>query len=224
MAGLKAAGEQRRRFEEALMEIGGEQVVPEWVSVGNTSGVDLVEGLEDLLSWVARLAGGYRKVMVRTGLGLYGYRSPLESGTGLPLGSLSSRLDGELRPVMTWKAKVIGVEDVPEGAAVGYNGTFVAERPMRLALVSAGYADGFRRELSSTNAKPGGWVMLRGRRAAVVGRVSMNLTSVDVTGIADVRVGDDAVLLGEGVSAVDHAHLAGTISYEILCGVRAGER
>ena len=59
-----------------------------------------------------------------------------------------------LWPVMTLKAKVIGVEDVPAGVEVGYNGTYVTERPMRLALVSAGYADGFRRELSSTNERP----------------------------------------------------------------------
>ena len=75
--------------------------------------------------------------------------------------------------------------------------------------------------LSSTNAAPGGWVMLRGQRAAMVGRVSMNLTMVDVSGIADVEVGDEVVVLGDGVTADDHARLAGTIAYEILCGVRA---
>ena len=62
--------------------------------------------------------------------------------------------------------------------------------------------------------------MIRGKRAAIVGRVSMNLTTVDVSGIADAAEGDEAVLLGEGVSADDHARLAETIAYEILCGVR----
>ena len=95
---------------------------------------------------------------------------------------------------------------------------------MRLALVAAGYADGLRRELSSTNAKAGGWVMVHGQRAPIVGRVSMNLTSVDVTGIDGVRLGDDAVLLGDGITADDHARIAGTIAYEILCGVRGVER
>jgi alanine racemase len=161
-------------------------------------------------------------LMVRPGLGLYGYRLPLEVEAGAAV-TAGSRLDGLLQPVMTWKAKVIGVEEVPAGVAVGYNGTFVTERPMRLALVAAGYADGLRRELSSTNAKAGGWVMLRGRRAPMVGRISMNLTTVDVTGIEGVVVGDDAVLLGDGVTAQDHARLAGTICYEILCGVRAAE-
>ena len=208
---------QRRAFEMALGDFGAEEVVPEWVSVGNTSGIDLVEGPEDLRAWVGRVAGSIQaKVMMRAGLGLYGYCLPLEAA--------GSRLDKELQRVMTWKAKVIGVEDVPAGVAVGYNGTFVTERPMRLALVAAGYADGLRRELSSTNAKAGGWVMVHSQRAPIVGRVSMNLTSVDVTGIDGVRPGDDAVLLGDGITADDHARIAGTIAYEILCGVRGVER
>ena len=219
VAGSVQSLRQREMFEIALLEIGEAGVMPAWVSVGNTSGVDLVEGPEDLIAWASRLAGGIgARVMVRAGLGLYGYNLPLEPRPGSH--AAASRLDKELLPVMTWKAKVIGVEDVPAGVAVGYNGTFVAERPMRLALVAAGYADGFRRELSSTNKRAGGWVMLRGKRANVVGRVSMNLTSVDVTGIVGVVVGDDAVLLGDGITADDHARVAETIAYEILCGVR----
>jgi alanine racemase len=113
------------------------------------------------------------------------------------------------------------------GETVGYNATFTVPGPMRLALLPVGYADGLRRELSGTNAKPGGWVMIGGRdgkhkRAAIVGRVSMNLTSVDVTGIEGVQAGDEVVLLGDRVTADDHARLAGTIAYEILCGVREG--
>jgi alanine racemase len=123
---------------------------------------------------------------------------------------------------MTWKTRVLDVREVAAGETVGYNATFTAPGPMRLALLPVGYADGLRRELSSTNAKPGGWAMVRGGRAGIVGRVSMNLTMVDVTGIDGVRVGDEVVLLGDGVTADDHARIAGTISYEILCGVRAG--
>jgi alanine racemase len=94
----------------------------------------------------------------------------------------------------------------------------VAEVPMRLALLPVGYADGFRREASSGVGD--GWVMIAGRKARVVGRVSMNLTTVDVTGM-EVAVGDEVVLLGEGVSAEDHARWCRTIAYEILCGVKA---
>jgi alanine racemase len=89
---------------------------------------------------------------------------------------------------------------------------------MRLALLPVGYADGFRREASSGVGD--GWVMIAGKKAVVVGRVSMNLMTVDVTG-SGVEVGDEVVLLGEGVTADDHAAWCGTIAYEILCGVRA---
>jgi alanine racemase len=220
VVGSKQSEEQRERFERALIQIHVATVMPMWVHVGNTSGIDLEEGPESLSAWVKRLAGWMAKPMMRAGLGLYGYSLPLEpSGMGGV-----SKLQSGLRPVMTWKAKVIGLEDVAAGAMVGYNGTFAVERPMRLALLSVGYADGLRRELSSTNERAGGWVMLRGKKAPIVGRVSMNLTSVDVTGIEGVVLGDDAVVLGDGVTAEDHARIAGTIAYEILCGVRGVER
>jgi alanine racemase len=125
---------------------------------------------------------------------------------------------------MSWKTRVIGLRDVRAGDTVGYNAIFTAERPMRLALLPIGYADGVRRELSGSNARAGGWAMVKGRRAAIVGRVSMNLTVVDVTEIAGVAVGDEAVVLGDGVTADDHARLAQTIAYEIVCGVRAASR
>jgi alanine racemase len=101
---------------------------------------------------------------------------------------------------------------------VGYGATFLAARPMRLALLPVGYADGFRREASWGIGD--GWVMIDGKHAPVIGRVSMNLMTVDVTEM-EVSVGDEVVLLGDGVSAADHACWCGTIPYEILCGVRA---
>jgi alanine racemase len=220
VAGSEQTRHQRRQFEVALDEVKATGSAPEWLNVGNTSGVDLVGGAEDVMAWVERLAGEMgARAMTRSGLGLYGYSLGIEGDT-----AARSRLAGRLQPVMIWKAKVIGVEDLPAGAAVGYNGIFVTQRPMRLGLVAAGYADGLRRDLSSSNDRAGGWVMVRGQRAAIVGRVSMSLTTVDVSGIEGVRVGDEVVLLGEGVSAEDHARICGTISYEILCGVRAAGR
>jgi alanine racemase len=220
VAGSEQTVAQRREFEAALRQVRAAGGQPQWISVGNTSGVDLAEGSDDLMVWDVRLAQEMgTRALTRSGLGLYGYSLAIEGNT-----AARSRLAGRLQPVMTWKAKVIGVEDIPPGAAVGYNGIYVAQQPMRLALVAAGYADGMRRELSSSNERAGGWVMVRGQRAAIVGRVSMNLTTVDVSGIAGVQVGDDAVLLGEGVSAEDHARICGTIPYEILCGVRAAVR
>jgi alanine racemase len=125
---------------------------------------------------------------------------------------------------MTWKTRVTDVREVAAGETVGYNALFTARSPMLVALLPVGYSDGLRRGLSSTNAQPGGWVMIGGRggssqRANILGRVSMNLTTVDVTGIDGVRVGDEVVVLGDGVTADDHARIAGTISYEILCGI-----
>jgi alanine racemase len=125
---------------------------------------------------------------------------------------------------MTWKTSVIGLREVQPGATVGYNGTFIAQHAMRLALLPIGYADGLRRELSSTTQHEGGWAIIHGHRAPIIGRVSMNLTIVDVTGISAVAVGDEAVILGEGITADDHARIAQTIPYEILCGVRSAPR
>ena len=162
------------------------------------------------LEWVREVAAGVgARVMVRPGIALYGYCLP--SDTGL--------LRDRLKPVLTWKTRVIGVREIGVGETVGYGGTFTAKSLMRLALLPVGYSDGFRRAASSGVGD--GWVMIGGRRAAVVGRVSMNLTTVDVTDIEGVAVGDEVVLLGDGVTADDHARWSGTISYEILCGIRA---
>jgi alanine racemase len=114
---------------------------------------------------------------------------------------------------------VAGLRELAAGATVGYGATFTASHPMRLALLPVGYADGFRREASSSDGH--GWVMIAARRAPVVGRVSMNLTTVDVTAIPEAALGSEVVLLGEGVTAEDHARWCGTIAYEILCGIRA---
>jgi len=121
--------------------------------------------------------------------------------------------------VLCWKTRVIAVREVEAGATVGYSATFVAPRKMRLALLPIGYADGFRRAGSSGIGN--GWVMIAGKRATVVGRVSMNLTVVDVSGIDGVHEGMEVVLLGDGVTAEDHARWSGTIAYDILCGIRA---
>jgi alanine racemase len=161
--------------------------------------------------------------MVRSGLGLYGYSLPIENEQGFA-GPASEHACSHVRPVMTWKTRVTGLREVEPGTQIGYNGTFTAQRPMRLALLPVGYADGLRRALSSTNEHTGGWVIIAGQRGPIVGRVSMNLTTVDVTDIPNIAIGDEAILLGEGVTAEDHASLAGTIPYEILCGVRASRR
>ena len=202
-ATTKAAKE---RFAAALEQVSAAGVKPEFVHLGNSSAVD--EG--STMSWVrARAKATGAKAMVRTGIALYGHCLPVEGAVG----ALTPRLS----PVMEWKTRVIGVREIEAGTTVGYGATFVAPHEMRLALLPVGYADGFRRAASSGVGD--GWVMIAGKKAPVVGRVSMNLTVVDVTGMA-VSDGDEVVLLGDGVSAEDHAAWNGTIAYDVLCVVR----
>jgi alanine racemase len=208
VAGAATTAASQERFTEALAEVAAAGLKPGFVHIGNSSAVD--EG--STMAWVRQQAKKLgARAMVRTGLALYGYCLPLE-------GAKAGRLRSKVKPVLTWKARVLGVREVKAGTTVGYGATFVAERTMRLALLAAGYADGFRREASSGLGD--GWVMLNGKRAPVVGRVSMNLTTVDVTEIEGVSEGMEATLLGEGISAEDHARWAETIPYEILCGIR----
>jgi alanine racemase len=215
VAGSAQTLEQQERFEAAMWLIEDAGFRPAWVHAGNSSTLDNNGDATQSLGWLRTLAAGCgARAMVRSGLGLYGYCLPIE-------GEAVAHVRDGLLPVMTWKTRVIGVRNVTAGETVGYNATFTAQQAMRLALVPVGYADGLRRELSGSNAVAGGWMMVCGQRAAIVGRVSMNLTVVDVSGIADVAVGDKVVVLGDGVTADDHARLARTIAYEIVCGVRS---
>lgn len=152
--------------------------------------------------------------LVRLGISQYGFFSSRET-----LLSYRNR-HGEdpaatLRPVLTWKARVSQVKWIPPDALVGYGGTWQATRPTRLAILPIGYADGYDRELGNQ-----AYVLIRGRRAPVRGRICMNLTMVDVTDIDGVALEDEAVLLGrqgrQEISALQLAGLAGTIPYEIV--------
>ena len=202
--------QQQRRFEQAVKQVRDLGLKPKFVHAGNSSTVD---NPAQPTPWLANLAASMEaRAMVRPGIALYGYVLSI-NGPGTP------QVRPVLKPTMTWKAHVLAVSDLSPGETIGYNATYTAVAPMRVALLPVGYADGLRRELSSTNTKPGGWVILRGERAPILGRVSMNLTVVDVTHIPNVAPNDEAILLGEGVTADDHAQLARTISYEILCGI-----
>lgn len=127
------------------------------------------------------------------------------------------RFAKELRPVMTWKARVTMVRDVPAGRTLSYGATFTTKRAMRIGVVAAGYADGYARAWSNRGA-----MLVHGQRCPVVGRVTMDQTLVDVTRAGAVRPGDEAVLLGRGLSAEDLANGLGTISYEVF--TRVGPR
>lgn len=204
---------QWERFETALAQIAGRGVRPEWIHAGNSSTIDEANSLPRLQQIASRYGA---RSLVRSGLALFGYRLPIEHASGA--------LEGLLHPVLSWKSCIVALNDLIPGAVVGYNATFVARTKMRLALLPVGYADGLRRELSASNAQPGGWVIVHGQRAPIVGRISMNLTTVDVTAVPQVALGDEVTLLGDGITAEDHARLAHTIPYEILCGLRAQPR
>jgi alanine racemase len=209
VVGSPVTERQRARFGEALDPIVSAGLKPEWVHLGNTSAIDEGSTGEWVRAAAARMGA---RPMVRSGLALYGHCLPLDTGSD---GALTQRL----QPVLTWKTRVMGMREIGPGDTVGYGATFTAECKRRVALLPVGYADGFRRAGSSGVGD--GWVMIAGQRAPVVGRVSMNLTTVDVTEIAGVEVGDEVVLLGEGVSAEVIAGWSGTITYDILCGIRA---
>ena len=233
VAGSEKTREQRVRFEEAVGQVREMGMKPRWIHAGSSASVDL--GVDEGAggAWLEALAKSVgARAMVRSGIALYGYcvAGVPEKADGTPCVNavgVQSRIRAKLRPVMTWKTRVLDVREVAAGETIGYNATFTAKQAMRVALLPVGYADGLRRELSGTDERAGGWVMVRGadgaaRRAAIVGRVSMNLTAVDVSEIEGVRVGDEVVVLGDGVTADDHARIAGTIAYEILCGVGRG--
>lgn len=115
-----------------------------------------------------------------------------------------------LQPVMTLTSAVISVREVPAGDAVGYGATWIAERPSRIATVTIGYGDGYPR--LAPNGTP---VLVNGQRASLAGRVSMDMISVDVTDLPQVKIGDEVVLWGKGLPLGEVARHAGTIGYEL---------
>jgi alanine racemase len=143
--------------------------------------------------------------IVRAGLLLYG-ASPLPQWQQL------------LKPLLTLKARVALIRDLPENATISYGRTFTTPRRMRVATISAGYADGYPRALSNRGAT----VLIRGRRCAVLGRVTMDMIMADVSHVNAI-VGDEVVLIGkqgdEEVSAREVAERAGTIAWDIFTGI-----
>jgi alanine racemase len=152
--------------------------------------------------------------LVRAGHALYGYVSP-------PRGTAPPQLL-KVAPALTWKAKLLAVKDIPEGALVGYGGSFRAPRPMRIGILGAGYADGMFHRLSNR-----GQVIAAGKLTPILGTISMDLTTIDLSH-ADLAPGDEVTLLGqEGDARLDAhqiARVAGTISYNILCSISARVR
>jgi alanine racemase len=193
--------EQLKSFEDVRRRLRSEGLNPPLVHAANTN--------------AAISRPGSLHSMVRPGLALYGYYLPFErAGREVSGGKL--RL--AIKPVLTWKTRILSLRNMRANQALGYGGTYVTRAAAKIAVLPVGYADGFNRQLFS-----GGRVIVGENYAPIVGRISMDLTLVDVTGISGVSVGDEVVLLGSSdglnVDAREHARLANTNPYEILCDI-----
>ena len=207
---------QLGRLESALAQIrdllSSSAPQPEFLSVGATAA--LLGGTADDIRALA--VRWNLRPMLRIGLALYGLVPQFDPdfAPGLTPAALDSARE-HLQPVLSWKTQVVSVRSIPPGTDVGYNRTFVATEPMRVALLAAGYADGLDRRLGNRFS-----LLIRGQRAPIIGRVSMDQTVIDVTDIPDVAPGDEVVILGtqgdEEITAFDHAAVSGTIPWEVF--------
>ncbi|MBN2087689.1 alanine racemase [Candidatus Peregrinibacteria bacterium] len=150
---------------------------------------------------------------VRVGIGAYG----LWPSEKTRLAAERANINIELKPALTWKSIIAQVKDIKKDSLVGYGCTYQMPKNGKIAVVPVGYYDGYVRALSSK-----GQVIIHGKRAPVIGRVCMNLLMVNVTDIPDVKLEDEVVLIGKGITAEELGELSGTINYEVT--TRIGER
>ena len=196
-----SVAEQERNFEQAIRMAREAGMEPAFVHMANTGAV-----ISRRETW---------NTMVRPGVALYGYYLPFQrAGREVSGGTL--RLP--VKPILTWKTRILSLRNFEAAQPLGYGATYVTKAPAHVAVLPVGYADGYNRQLSNR-----GRVIVRGHYAPIVGRISMDLTLVDVTGIPGVAMGDEVILLGssEGLSvdALEHAELANSTPYEILCNI-----
>jgi alanine racemase len=175
---------QLAMFREVLSGVRAE------CSIANSAG---------LLAWE-----NARVEWVRPGIVLYGV-SPFPYRTGS---------DDGLKPVMTFRTRLIAIKPVKAGAAVGYGGDWICPHPTRLGIAAVGYGDGYPR-----HAQPGTPVLVRGRRVPLIGRVSMDMITLDLTDCPQAEVEDEVALWGDGLPVEEIARNASTIPYDLLCGI-----
>ena len=188
--------EQMARFDRAVGMAKQNGLAPAYLHIANTSAI-------------ATRPKAWRN-FVRPGIALYGYQLPSVQG--------GKSFDLPVRPVLSWKTRIFSLRNVGASQAIGYSGAYVTPGPARIAALPVGYADGLSRRLSSR-----GRVIVGDQYAPIVGNVSMDITLVDVTGIPGAEIGTEVIILGQSehcsITAADHARLAGTIPYEILCNI-----
>jgi alanine racemase len=196
-----SVADQKHKFEEARRLLHDAGLTPRFVHMANTGAV--ISRRETL------------HTMVRPGIALYGYYLPFQRA-GREVGGGTLRLP--VKPILTWKTRILSLRSFPGDQALGYGATYVTKAPAHVAVLPVGYADGYNRQLSNR-----GRVIVRDHYAPIVGRISMDLTLADVTGIPGIAVGDEVILLGSrddlSVDALEHAALANSTPYEILCNI-----
>jgi alanine racemase len=192
---------QLLHFEHAVAMVRSQGFSPVYLHVANSSAI-----VTHTSSW---------KDMVRPGISLYGYYLPFTSGAST---EPDTSLGLSVEPVLSWKTRIMSLRHVDAGQPLGYNGAYVTTAPAIIAALPVGYADGMSRHMSSR-----GRVIVRDGYASIVGKVSMDLTLIDVTRIPGVSVGDEVTLIGStehcSITAWEHAHHCGTIPYEVLCNI-----
>jgi alanine racemase len=196
-----SVAEQERNFEAARNMVREAGFEPTFVHMANTGAV-----ISRRETW---------NTMVRPGVALYGHYLPFQrAGREVSGGTL--RLP--VKPILTWKTRILSLRNFAANQPLGYGGTYATKAPAHVAVLPVGYADGYNRQLSNR-----GRVIVRDHYAPIVGRISMDLTLADVTGIPGVSVGDEVILLGStdglSVDALEHAELANSTPYEILCNI-----
>ena len=193
--GSDYTGTQIKRCNETWEMMRSLGFKPKWLQMANSAGIYSFPDSHGNLA--------------RAGATLYGLTRDVVAESSEPR---------DLRPVMSLVSQVVMMKDVPAGSPLGYGCTFTTERESRIATIPIGYADGLRRAHSNN-----GHVIIRGQFAPIVGRVSMDLTLIDVTDSPDVKPGDEVILIGEQnglrIRAEDLAKQIGTISYEIVTGI-----
>jgi alanine racemase len=202
-----ATEQQLSLLADALHRIAASGHRAEWLNVGNSAA--LLAGRAHAIFELAARYG--MRALLRPGLALYGLAPRFAPDEPEAVAAARTHLE----PVLAWKSRVVSVRSVPAGTVVGYNGTFVATEPMRLALVALGYADGLERALGNRFS-----LLVRGERAPIAGRISMDQTVLDVTDIPGVAPGDEVVIIGTqgdaAITAFDRADASGTIPWEVL--------
>lgn len=183
-------------FEQALAAVRESAFAPSYFHIANTSAIATRPK-----SWMN---------FVRPGIALYGYQ--------LPSVHKGKSFDLAISPILSWKTRIFSMRDVKASQAIGYSGAYVTRSPARIAALPVGYADGLSRKLSSR-----GRVIVDDQYAPIVGNISMDITLIDVTAVPSAKIGSDVIILGRSehcaVTADDHARLAETIPYEILCSI-----